>query len=220
MPHIEQDNLFRQADTWARTTTSPEQYRWWPWGGFWLSPPTPANPALGTLVKTWQCPGDSRTLVAVDVDGMKIAFTAYLGVSGTTGSASNGLLYYQSKVRLVDIKDGTSNTLLVGERPPSQDLYYGWWFAGAGYDGRGSGDVVLGSSDTAYASYLGCSTAKVGLQPGVLSNNCDQAHFWSVHSGGANFLKADGSARFMNYNNNSVLPALVTRQGGEVANDL
>src|SRR5262245_11563371 len=51
LPYIEQQALWAQADAWARTPTSPEQYRWWPWGGFWLSPPTPANPALGTLVK-------------------------------------------------------------------------------------------------------------------------------------------------------------------------
>src|SRR5205823_6108878 len=56
MPYYEQDNLYRQADTWART--SPDTwngqnpaYHWWPWGGFWLNPQTPANPALGTVVK-------------------------------------------------------------------------------------------------------------------------------------------------------------------------
>src|SRR5436309_8903867 len=53
LPYIEQDNLARQAEAWAHSKdgVTPEQYAWWPWGGFWLSPPTPANPALGTLVK-------------------------------------------------------------------------------------------------------------------------------------------------------------------------
>src|SRR4051812_38121595 len=35
MPYYEQDNLYRQADTWAHGTTYSYQY--WPWGGFWLS---------------------------------------------------------------------------------------------------------------------------------------------------------------------------------------
>src|SRR5579884_4242173 len=54
MPFYEQDNLWRQADTWARGTTY--SYQWWPWGDFWDSPMTPANPALGTKVATLICP--------------------------------------------------------------------------------------------------------------------------------------------------------------------
>src|SRR5947208_7556484 len=61
MPYYEQDNLYRQADTWARIGGSGDpQYHWWPWGGFWLSPQTAANPALGTMVKTLICPADAR----------------------------------------------------------------------------------------------------------------------------------------------------------------
>jgi hypothetical protein len=33
---------------------------------------------------------------------------------------------------MADITDGLSNTLMVGERPPSSDFQYGWWYAGAG----------------------------------------------------------------------------------------
>src|SRR5262249_54173354 len=152
MPYYEQDNLYRQADTWARGSTYPYQY--WPWGGFWLSPPSPANPALGVQVKTLICPADNRqetTITGAQRGGNgNVAFTGYLGVGGIqadyTGISSQsqtGILYWKSTVRLTDISDGTSNTLMVGERPPSTDLYYGWWFAGAGWDGSGEGDVVL-----------------------------------------------------------------------------
>jgi prepilin-type processing-associated H-X9-DG protein len=40
-------------------------------------------------------------------------------------------------------------------------------------------------------------------------------HFWSPHSGGANYAFADGSVRFLSYSANPVLPALATRAGNE-----
>jgi prepilin-type processing-associated H-X9-DG protein len=41
-------------------------------------------------------------------------------------------------------------------------------------------------------------------------------HFWSLHSGGANFAFADGSVRFLRYEAAAIMPALATRAGGEV----
>jgi prepilin-type processing-associated H-X9-DG protein len=45
-------------------------------------------------------------------------------------------------------------------------------------------------------------------------------HFWSLHPGGAHFAFADGSARFLSYSADSVLPALATRAGGDIADGL
>jgi prepilin-type processing-associated H-X9-DG protein len=38
-----------------------------------------------------------------------------------------------------------------------------------------------------------------------------------MHTGGANFLFADGSVKFLPYSAAPLLPALATRNGGEVA---
>jgi prepilin-type processing-associated H-X9-DG protein len=136
------------------------------------------------------------------------------------------VLFMGSKVKLPHINDGTSNTIMVGERPPNSNLEYGWYFAAYGWDGRGNGDCVMTSADTAMANYFassyGCDTTnmalKTGLHPGKVNIGCDAGHYWSVHSGGAQFLMADGSARMVSYNNNNVIAAMSTRSGGEAVN--
>lgn len=110
--------------------------------------------------------------------------------------------------------DGASNTVLVGERPPSTDLYWGWWFAGSGgYPYFGANDVVLGSNERDFngpADYY---------RPGTLNDPTGEHrwHFWALHSSGANFLFADGHVRKIRY---SVPPdflgKLATYKGGEV----
>jgi prepilin-type processing-associated H-X9-DG protein len=231
--------VWRVADTWAglddhKRFTYPSPYHSWnPWGNWNISSGlvNTANPAFGTLIPLYSCPADGRTLIAQRVETGhgssywdKVALTAYVGVSGLDGSLAagsrgrSGILYEKARVKMGEITDGTSNTLLVGERPPSKDLVYGWWFAGAGFDDSGEGDVVLGVRSTNYAQNHGCfpPTTWVGLRPGRTTVDCDQVHFWSLHSGGANFLFGDGSTRFVSYNADNILPLLATRHGGEV----
>src|SRR5262249_24434323 len=68
----------------------------------------------------------------------KQALTDYLAVTGTMAFVGrpdtdsirpkcDDVIYESSRTRIADITDGTSTTVLVGERPPSPDLFYGWW---------------------------------------------------------------------------------------------
>jgi prepilin-type processing-associated H-X9-DG protein len=220
LQYYEQDNLYRIAEEFAKTQDRP-------WGS---SNGVNQNPALDTVLPIFQCQADTRTLKSQTAQGIRVALASYLGVSGIRGDivgGREGILTVNRRLKLAEIKDGLSSTMMVGERPPSKDLVYGWWFAGAGYDntnGSGTGDVVLGAREVGYAGSINgnngfaCPTTKVGLQIGNLNDPCDQAHFWSLHPGGTNALFGDGSVRFLTYGADSILPALTTRSAGDVAN--
>jgi type II secretory pathway pseudopilin PulG len=222
MPYMEEDALWKIADSWSKINPRTS-YHWWPWGDFWSNWATTGtpNPALAHHVKWSTCPMDPRPLIVEDADGMAVAFTSYLGVAsggdgGFVDPRPNGILYYASRVKLTDISDGTSQTLMIGERPPSTDLVYGWWFAGSGYDGSGVGDVLMGARSTGYAAAMGCPASKVGFQPGNVMVTCDQVHFYSLHVNGGNFAMGDASVRFMPYAANAVLPQMCTRDVGDI----
>src|SRR5262249_32040575 len=108
--------------------------------------------------------------------------------------------------------------ILVGERPPSPDFWYGWWYAGYGQAGTGSIDMLLGTRERNYGGgYVSqCPPGPYHLLPGNIREQGDVVHFRSLHSGGANFLFGDGSTHFLPYAADAVLPAMATRSGGEV----
>ena len=73
----------------------------------------------------------------------------YFGVSGTNQVKFDGVFGVNTMLSGSQILDGTSCTLLVGEKPPSYDTVYGWWMAGCGdAPEHGATDVVLGTAET------------------------------------------------------------------------
>jgi prepilin-type processing-associated H-X9-DG protein len=138
-----------------------------------------------------------------------------LGVEGTDQYHKDGVLFMDSKVRMASILDGASNTLMVGERPPSAQGNLGWWYAGWGQEQDGSAEMLLGVREICVYNSPPCAAGPFHFGPGRFLNQCDAYHFWSPHSGGTNFLFCDGAVRFLSYSADGVLPALATRAGGE-----
>lgn len=197
---------------------------------------TGAQSSQGAAVELFLCPSEGRSGGNVSKGGSfsylgsRFGLTSYLAVEGSTyergpdpsradmelGGKKDGVLYRSSDTRVTDILDGSSNTLLVGERPPSPGpaLEWGWW-AWTAYDS------ALSAVDYRMLLYPSCPNPAV-YGPGHLTNPCDAHHFWSLHPGGGNWLFADGSVRFLSYAAAPILPALASRNGGESvdANDL
>jgi prepilin-type N-terminal cleavage/methylation domain-containing protein/prepilin-type processing-associated H-X9-DG protein len=182
------------------------------------------NAALARPVKLFQCPSDGRTGDSgkgSNTSGTVSAagLTWYVGVTGAEGRFPSSLInpanygVFQQNgtgTPITAVSDGTSNTLMVGERPPPADLQYGWW-------AYSDFDNLLATQDYIGVQffYPGCPSPGV-YHPGKLTNNCDSNHFWSLHTGGGNWLFADGSVKFIPYSGAAATLPLATRAGGEV----
>lgn len=202
LPYLERDDVWRDAVDAFKVEKDflKPPHRW-------LSEPMPP----------FSCASDGRTREAAVVpSGARRGLTSYLGVEGVNAYRRDGVLFLDSATRLADITDGTSHTLMVGERPASASGVLGWWYAGWGMEQTGSGDAVLGVRAKNLGGYAPeCDTGPYHFRRGSLTDPCAAFAFWSLHAGGANFALADGSVRFLRYEADSVMPALATRAGGE-----
>jgi prepilin-type N-terminal cleavage/methylation domain-containing protein/prepilin-type processing-associated H-X9-DG protein len=142
--------------------------------------------------------------------------------TGATTEKGDGVIHLNSKTKLTDIPDGTSNTITAGER----------WLDDPGLDAMGVGIFKIYYSTL----FLKTDTPPVGRVP------VDQINYRlpqpppspmtlagrqvmykriltysSTHSGGANLVFGDGSVRFLRDSLPLItLQAMVTRAGGEV----
>src|SRR5262249_37571122 len=127
-----------------------------------------------------------------------IAKSNYPGNGGNAGG--DGIFAANSRVKIFDIKDGTSNTLLVGERdsttpPPAAGStlatarYAGLWAGPSAEAAIGGGQALWGLTE--YKMMTGDSGTNTAAP---------EQGFSSLHTGGANFLLCDGSVRFISQN--------------------
>ncbi len=111
--------------------------------------------------------------------------------TGYPDTQTNGLIYMLSSVSMSGVTDGTSNTLLAGERAhgkfPSQDLYcWNWWTSG-------------NFGDTLFTAFYPINPFNKIPDFCCLDSGPDAyvASAASFHPGGANFGFADGSVKFL-----------------------
>ncbi len=206
LPFIEQDTLWRAALEAHQTGVFDYE--------------NPPHAPLATVVKVYACPWDTRLSAPITDDKeLKAAYGSYWGTLGP-GPGEDGVIRNVRGVQVSEIADGSSNTVMIGERPPQGKRLSGNWYTemvktewtwAADWTGGGMSTMrVVKPGD------LRCS-GPIVFGPGQLDNICDYEHFWSFHSSGANFLFADGAVRFLPYSARDILPALATRSGGEIA---
>jgi len=117
------------------------------------------------------------------------------------GYAYGGVLYRNSSIRLGDITDGTSNTVMVGELAWDAANCYRTWLRGA------SGTAVAGAKNLEFG---------LKVVPYNGSNNFNDVSFGAEHPAGCHFAVCDGSVAFVTENiDMSVLLAIASREGTE-----
>jgi prepilin-type N-terminal cleavage/methylation domain-containing protein len=180
----------------------------------------------GTVLNVLICPADYLPRrFAVDSSGRQFGMTSYGGNAGVQSypaaqATRDGVFYMNSSNRIADVLDGTSNTLLFGERY-HRDVHYdlnagsftkmdgwGYWCPSSGAPGMG--DVTLGA--LVPINYL----HPEGVAVDAVYESRRITAMGSGHPGGCQIALADGSARFVSESiDQTLFRALSTRAGGE-----
>ncbi|MCY2963151.1 MAG: DUF1559 domain-containing protein [Planctomycetota bacterium] len=194
LPQLEQTPLYNQYNFNVRFDT------------------TNNAPAVSTKVPGYLCPSalPPETLTSY-------ATSNYAGNAGTMSGLDDGMLFPLSSVSFQDVRDGASNTVVVGE------LTYnvGGWAQGAVNSGSGGGGGAGQGFARSVLRWWKCASdcAIPGINPPVTtcSSSCErQFQFSSAHTGGAHVVFVDGHTTFLAENINvNVLKSLLTRAGRE-----
>jgi len=245
LPYIEQGNI-TSVSRLDRSIIDPVN----------LPPPLGTSPAGTIKIPIYQCPSaptrdsDYGPYFAQAIPSMAgvvypLATTDYApiqGINGTfaanccpagTASGNTGLLGTKSsRPKILDMSDGSSNTILIVEDAGRQFVF-------------ASGQTALTSSNStpttlnqlnlnaAWGDYntkvtvdgsnpaLSSATNPGGVRLGCCVINCtNRDEIYSFHSSGANVLRGDGSVTFLRDTiPPGVLAALISSKGGEVIPD-
>ncbi len=183
-----------------------------------------------TKLPIFRCPSDIGLdqWTITDESGTALSALAtanYVGVFGVSdidecvdGTAANwpyptaypqcggeGTFFHNSKIRLSDMTDGTSNTFVVGEHKSVPSFNPPWYSTWAG---------VIPDGDDAIVRILGTTDHT----PNHPSNHIDD--FSSHHVGGAHFVFGDGSVKFIMTNVDlNHYQSMATRSKGDITGE-
>jgi prepilin-type N-terminal cleavage/methylation domain-containing protein/prepilin-type processing-associated H-X9-DG protein len=207
LPFMEQNNLYDQLNLTRRE---------------YVNARGEDSPAA-TVVPTFLCPSDIEEQV-VNSRYWYFGANSYFSVAGLQtwyyySVTYDGVMHYNSKTTFGMITDGSSNTLLVGERYskdaewPNFKNYRGWAWSNR----TAARDCMAGVIEP--INYK----LPVGSGPNPRYSLTDKKFnsFSSGHPGGANFVMADGSVQFVTLTGTAdlvTLQSLAVRNDGIVAN--
>ncbi|QEH37791.1 Type II secretion system protein G precursor [Aquisphaera giovannonii] len=169
-------------------------------------------------IQTLLCPSDNlgwqtdEPTQWANYAGFRVTHGSYSGCTGTWShwkddprtapslatlvAQDNGIFYANSRTRLADVTDGTSNTILLGERATFDRFrsFSNWWFSG--WNGASLFDTLTAMNPQRLVAISSLPMPRPDDWPGVVDNALLNSAS-SRHPGGANVAMADGSVRFL-----------------------
>ena len=191
LPYMEEGNVYRHFDSQAGAYAAVNE------------------PVRIKDIALLQCPSSPGIPTLGRGQGIG-AFSSYAGCHHGSetpiDSDNNGLLFLNSHIRYRDIADGSSHTILLGElqtSPPNLS-----WVSGTRSTLRNASKI--GSTENWNQQWQSSvrDTDRDPLQVGG---------FASFHTGGANFVFADGAVRFVSQN---VLPEVLRNSGNRADGEI
>lgn len=198
-----------------------------------------------TVVPTFLCPSDNFRRLHASFGPTNYAFCTGTGIGGGTPIETDGIFFVNSKTRIGDILDGSSNTVALSESLLGQaggqitDPRYGYRFT---FSAPLSDRACANAPTWNYTDPRGFSWANGEYRNGLYNHyyvpnsttaDCISPYLgggfptiytpfgWktarSLHAGGINVLRADNSLTFVaNSIDAAVWTSLATRAGAEV----
>jgi prepilin-type N-terminal cleavage/methylation domain-containing protein/prepilin-type processing-associated H-X9-DG protein len=211
LPYLEQETLYRQLNLNAGVQTQA---------------------GIQVFVKTYLCPVDSwpsSAFPVTDAAWNTVCLAAPSSYAATVGDdasecddlTGNGLFFRNSRIKLVEIRDGTSNTVMIGDRA--------WADTQGIWAGAPSGAVVRPGETNPWQATYASAPVLVLVHNNWINIKTDADggldDFSSKHTGGINVVFADGSVHFLRsitVDGQARLGfwALGTRAGGEIISGL
>jgi prepilin-type N-terminal cleavage/methylation domain-containing protein/prepilin-type processing-associated H-X9-DG protein len=204
LPYIEQSNAFRKIDFRAGVYD-------------------PQNVTVRAhAIATYFCPSDGGPSSGAATGPATFAGNNYAAnhndVEAPIDTTNKGVFYLNSHTRVEDITDGTSFTILVGEKlRDAADL---GWMSGTRATLRNTGfapnrSKLVGGAlvlDAGFGNNVGVDPDTSTVNPALVVGG-----YQSRHPGGSNFLMGDGSVRFLK---NSISPIVFRRLGNRADGEL